>query len=169
MNERDTTSIFEQHNNYHSLLDNMKGGAPVDLNMGQSKRRLCAPPSFSAIFFSQLFRLHFYFSFSSSFSFRHFHIAHLFLLALFSIFIFWTALVIQLEMVKEAGGAMESERCSDTSNHGHPEKFSPDRHRPGFLLKPVFDAPLPRIFAWFHILVPLHLLYRQPYFLSEKV
>ena len=41
---------FEQHDNYHSLLDSMKGGAPVDLNMGQSKRRLCAPPSLSAIF-----------------------------------------------------------------------------------------------------------------------
>ena len=79
---------FEQHDNYHSLLDSMKGGAPVDLNMGQSKRRLGAPPLFSAIFSSQFFRLHFYFSFSSSFSFRHFHTAHLFLLALFSIFIF---------------------------------------------------------------------------------
>ena len=70
---------FEQHDNYHSLLDSMKGGAPVDLNMGQSKRRLRAPPSiFQQFFTSILFRLYFCFSFSSSFSFRHFHTARSF-------------------------------------------------------------------------------------------
>ena len=31
MNERDTTSIFEQHYNYHFLLDGMKGGIPEEL------------------------------------------------------------------------------------------------------------------------------------------
>ena len=45
----------------------------------------------------------------------------------------------------ELRGAMKG--CSDTWSHGHPEKFSPDHQGPGFLSKPFFDAPLPRIFA----------------------
>ena len=129
----------------------MKGGGLDDDSKehGTVERQLRAPPLISEIFsiFSSTFScLDFYFSTFSSFFFRPFHTAQLLLLELFSDLNFLNCARDPINILKKNGRG-HGKGVTTPGNMGTLEKFSPDHQGPVFLSKPVFDAPLPRIFA----------------------
>ena len=147
LSRKSSTTFFD------FLLDDMKGGEPDEPSMTARTWASRAPTARSTIAFyvqrstfSQLLSPYFCFSIFSSSSFRPFrNTAHSFCSNPFSDLNFLNCARDSISNWIESRGAMKG--CSDTWNHGHPEKFSPDHQGPGFLSKPFFDAPLPRIFA----------------------
>ena len=145
MSRRSSTTFFA------FPLDDMKGGGLDDDSMehGTVERQLRAPPLISEIFsiFSSTFScLDFYFSTFSSFFFRPFHTAQLLLLEPFSDLNFLNCARDSISILKKTKRG-HGKGVTTPGNMGTLEKFSPDHQGPGFLSKPFFDAPLPRIFA----------------------
>ena len=126
----------------------MKGGGLDDDGMkhGTVERQLRAPPLLSEFSFLHSFTSIFIFQLSLLSFFDLFIQLDFFLLEYFSDLNFLNCARDSISILKKTKRG-HGKGVTTPGNMGTLEKFSPDHQGPGFPSKPVFDAPLPRIFA----------------------